>query len=152
MALEISDQLSTLMESGTLFIHKGKLVSANFNGNDVPVEWQDAGTGRHQKLNVARIINCTGPSRDITRVRSQLVVGLLADGWVTPDPLQLGPQIDTQGRLLDTNGKISPNLYAIGPLRIASLWESIAIPEIRNQALELAELLVSESVESSVLA
>jgi uncharacterized NAD(P)/FAD-binding protein YdhS len=42
-------------------------------------------------------------------------------------------------------------LYALGPLRIASLWESIAIPEIRNQALKLAELLISELVEANVL-
>ena len=101
-------------------------------------------------INVDRIINCTGPSRDITRVRSSLVVGLLTDGWITPDPLGLGPQTDLQGRLLHTNGQASPNLYAIGPLRIASLWESIAIPEIRNQALELARLLISESIESLI--
>jgi uncharacterized NAD(P)/FAD-binding protein YdhS len=152
VAPKISDQLSALMESGTLFIHTGKLISANSNGNDVTVEWQDAGTGRRQKLNVARIINCTGPSRDITRIQSPLMIGLLTDGWITPDPLQLGPQTNAQGHLLNANGQASPNLYAIGPLRIASLWESIAIPEIRNQAVELSELLVSESLESSVLA
>lgn len=152
MAPEISDQLSALIKEGTLFIHTGKLVSANSNGDDVTIEWQNTGTGKRQKLNVARIINCTGPSRDITRVQSPLVVGLLADGWITPDPLQLGPQTDAQGRLLNTNGQASPNLYTIGPLRIAALWESIAIPEIRNQAVELAELLISESVEPSALA
>jgi uncharacterized NAD(P)/FAD-binding protein YdhS len=152
MAPEISDQLSTLIKDGTLFIHTGKLISTNSNGDDVTIEWQDTGTGKRQKLNVARIINCTGPSRDITRVKSPLVVGLLADGWITPGPLQLGPQTDLQGRLLGANGQASPNLYTIGPLRIASLWESIAIPEIRNQAVELAELLISESVESSILA
>jgi uncharacterized NAD(P)/FAD-binding protein YdhS len=152
MAPEISEQLSALMEDETISIHAGKLISANSNGDDVTVHWQDAETGERQKINVARVINCTGPSRDITRVQSPLMVGLLANGWITPDPLQLGPQTDSQGRLLSANGQVSHNLYAIGPLRIASLWESIAIPEIRNQALELAELLISESVESSVLA
>jgi uncharacterized NAD(P)/FAD-binding protein YdhS len=152
MAPEISDQLSRLIKDGTLFIHTGKLISANSNGDDVTIEWQDVGMGRRQKINVARIINCTGPSRDITRVQSSLVVGLLTDGWITPDPLQLGPQTDAQGCLLGADGQASPSLYAIGPLRIASLWESIAIPEIRNQAVELAELLISESVEPSVLA
>jgi len=151
MAPEISRQLSTLIEDGSLFIHTGKLISANSNGNDVTVQWQDARTGRNQKIIFARIINCTGPSRDITRVKSPLVIGLLADGWITPAPLQLGPQTDLQGRLLGANGQASPNLYAVGPLRIASLWESIAIPEIRNQALKLVELLISELVEANAL-
>jgi uncharacterized NAD(P)/FAD-binding protein YdhS len=152
MAPEISAQLNTLLDDGTLFIHKGKLVSVNTHANEVTVQWKDAGTGKHQKINVARIINCAGPSRDITRVKSPPVVGLLANGWVTPNPLQLGPQTDIQGRLLRANGQASPNLYTIGPLRIASLWESIAIPEIRNQAAELAELLISETIESKILA
>ncbi len=36
-------------------------------------------------------------------------------------------------------------LYTIGPLRIADLWESIAIPEIRVQAAALANVLIAEA-------
>ena len=147
MPLETSSQLRMLVEEGTLVLHTGRLISVDSNDSGLSVHWQDVETGK-STINVDRIINCTGPSRDITRVQSSLVVGLLTDGWITPDPLGLGPQTDLQGRLLHTNGQVSPNLYTIGPLRIASLWESIAIPEIRNQALELARLLISESIES----
>ena len=147
MPPETSNQLRMLVEEGTLVLHTGRLISVDSNDNGLSVHWQDVETGK-STINVDRIINCTGPSRDITRVQSSLVIGLLTDGWITPDPLGLGPQTDLQGRLLHTNGQVSPNLYTIGPLRIASLWESIAIPEIRNQALELARLLISESIES----
>jgi hypothetical protein len=41
-------------------------------------------------------------------------------------------------------------LFTLGPVRIPALWESIAIPEIRNQALALAEMLVSETSESGI--
>ena len=145
MPPETSNQLRMLVEEGTLVLHTGRLISVDSNDSGLSVYWQDVETGK-STISVDRIINCTGPSRDITHVQSSLVVGLLTDGWITPDPLGLGPQTDLQGRLTQTNGQASPNLYAIGPLRIASLWESIAIPEIRNQALELARLLISDSL------
>jgi uncharacterized NAD(P)/FAD-binding protein YdhS len=44
--------------------------------------------------------------------------------------------------LLDLAGTPSASLYAIGPLRKGSLWESIAVPELRAQASQLAEHLV----------
>lgn len=61
--------------------------------------------------------------------------------WLKPDPLQLGIETDTDGRLLGANGQIVPDLFAIGPLRRPSWWESIAIPEIREQAEALAKLV-----------
>jgi uncharacterized NAD(P)/FAD-binding protein YdhS len=50
--------------------------------------------------------------------------------------------VDTNGALLDFAGTPSTSLYAIGSLRKGSLWESIAVPELRAQASQLAEHLV----------
>jgi uncharacterized NAD(P)/FAD-binding protein YdhS len=62
-----------------------------------------------------------------------------------PNPLKLGLETDEEGRLLDKNGNVSPGLFTLGPPYIAGLWESIAIPEIRNQAGALVNLLINES-------
>ena len=35
-----------------------------------------------------------------------------------------------------------PGLYAVGPPRKGTLWESTAIPEIRTQAAEVARLVL----------
>jgi uncharacterized NAD(P)/FAD-binding protein YdhS len=150
MAPEIADQLSVLFEERTLVIHRGSLISAQVKDDKAAVLWKDKDTNEAKILDVARIINCTGPSRNIARVQSPLVSKLLSSGWITPDPLQLGLETDPEGRLLDKSGNISHGLYTLGPLRIAGLWESIAIPEIRNQALALAELLVAETIEAGV--
>jgi uncharacterized NAD(P)/FAD-binding protein YdhS len=150
MSPEVSDQLSILIEDRTLVIHRGRLVSAAPNGYNAIVAWEDTNTGELHTLNIARIINCAGPARDITRVQSSLVVDLLASGWIKPDPLQLGLETDPCGRLVGKNGNVAPGLYTLGPLRIASLWESIAIPEIRNQALDLTKLIVSETIDVGV--
>ena len=72
-------------------------------------------------------------------------------GWLTPDPLRLGLETDPDGRLIGADGNSVPGLLTLGPLRIPGLWESIAIPEIRAQAAELAKLLVSENLATRLV-
>jgi uncharacterized NAD(P)/FAD-binding protein YdhS len=48
----------------------------------------------------------------------------------------------------------SQRLFAIGPLTRAAFWEIIAIPDIRNQCVQLAEQLVlnADRVSETVFA
>lgn len=66
----------------------------------------------------------------------------MEQGWLQPDPHRLGTLVDDQGAVLPMRGDWRPPLYALGPLRLGSLLESIAIPEIRVQAQNLADLLM----------
>ena len=151
MAPEIANQLSILLEDRTLIIHHGRLVSANPLGQEAVVTWQETGSNEIRTLNVARVINCTGPSRDYSQVQSPLIAELRGAGLIVADALRLGFETDTDGRFIAANGEAVQGLFTLGPIRISGLWESIAIPEIRNQALVLAELLVSETIESGIL-
>ena len=143
MAPEISDQLGVLVEDRVLIIHCGRLVSVIPDGHNATVTWRAAEDGKLHALQVARIINCSGPSRDYSRIQSPLIVGLQSAGLIVPDVLRLGFETDSQGRFIDQNGESVQGLFTIGPVRIPALWESIAIPEIRNQALALAKVLAS---------
>ena len=151
MAPEIANQLSILLEDRTLIIHHGRLVSANPLGQEAVVTWRETGSNEIHTLNVARVVNCTGPSRDYSQIESPLIAGLCAAGLIVVDALRLGFETDTDGRFIAAKGEAVQGLFTLGPIRISGLWESIAIPEIRNQALALAELLVSETIESSIL-
>jgi hypothetical protein len=86
-------------------------------------------------------ISCTGPQGDPARAGEPLLDGLLAAGEARTDPLHLGLDVDDGGRLLDREGRVRPGVYAIGPLLRGALWESVAVPEIRVQAEQLAERL-----------
>jgi len=94
-------------------------------------------------LHVARVINCTGPACDYARLDLPLVVQMRRAGWLVPDPLRLGIETADDGRLIRADGQPVDDLYTLGPLRRPSLWESTAIPEIREQAQELAKVLTS---------
>lgn len=87
------------------------------------------------------ILNCTGPNTDLQAADSPLLHGLFADGHITPDPLRMGLETDSNGALVGAAGNASDVIYALGPLRRGGLFESSAIPEIREQAVALAEII-----------
>jgi len=145
IAPPVGAQLDELIAQGTLNIHAGRVLSAEATAQGVKVNWLPKDDDQPQQFEVARVINCTGPNRDYGRVNTPLITSLRDGGWLTPDPLKLGWVTDDEGRLIDVAGNSVAGLYAIGPLRIAGLWESIAMPEIRVQAAALAKLLVAEA-------
>jgi uncharacterized NAD(P)/FAD-binding protein YdhS len=146
MAPESADQLAELVAEGTLFIHAGRITGAETDGRMAKISLRSATTGESYSLRAARVINCSGPDRDYAKAQSPLVARMRAQGWLSPDPLRLGIETDTDGRLLGSDGSPVPGLFSLGPPRMPALWESIAIPEIRVQAAELARVLISESV------
>ena len=93
-------------------------------------------------LDVAALVNCTGPERDLTRIADPLVQQLLRRGLVEADPMGLGASA------------LAPRLHCVGPWRIATDWESTAVGELRAQAAEVAEAISAESevVPSAVAA
>jgi uncharacterized NAD(P)/FAD-binding protein YdhS len=142
---QVGTQLDEWIAQGTLTIHAGRVLAADATPQGVKVCWLPKDSDQPQQFKVARVINCTGPNRDYSRVNTPLVTSLRKGGWLTPDPLRLGWVTDIDGRLIGVDGSSVAGLYTIGPLRLADLWESIAIPEIRVQAAALANVLVAES-------
>ena len=88
------------------------------------------------------VVLCTGPD-DNTAATQPPLASLVARGLARPGPHGMGIATDADtGQLLSESGALVPNIYAIGPLRRGTLWESTAIPEIRAQARRLAALLL----------
>lgn len=122
-----------------LEVLRGRIVKI---GGALDVTWQPRGTAEHRTLHVARAINCTGPASDYAKLDLPLVVQLRRAGWLVPDALRLGVETAGDGRLIGSDGRPVERLYTLGPLRRPALWESTAIPEIREQAALLAKQLL----------
>jgi uncharacterized NAD(P)/FAD-binding protein YdhS len=101
-------------------------------------------------LEVNRIINCTGPEPDPYRSRNPLLLDLLAQGEVSADPLGLGLRVDDHGAAIGSHGRVTPGLYALGPLTLGQVFEASAVAEIRGQAEQLARLLLAEASVSGL--
>ena len=90
-------------------------------------------------LEVSRVINCTGSELDFCQIQDPLIVSLLQQGFIAPDKLSLGLEAHPSGALKDINGNVSKMLYTLGPPLKGQLWETTAVPEIREQAAKLAD-------------
>ncbi|MGF1429052.1 FAD/NAD(P)-binding protein [Kitasatospora sp. LaBMicrA B282] len=95
-------------------------------------------------LTVATVVNCTGPSAELTDSRDPLHSALLAQGSAVAGPLGLGLATAADGRLTPAPGRPVAPLWALGVLRRGELLESTAIPEIRAQAAALAQRLLPD--------
>ena len=143
VAPEIGRLLETEIAQGRLEIHSGRITEYRENSDSVEIGFRDRGQDESKKLCVDYVINCTGPDDNCRRVNSPLLSDLSNRKLVRPDPLFLGLDTADNAALLDVCGVPSDFLYAVGPLRKGSLWETIAVPEIRVQVAELASHLLS---------
>ena len=88
------------------------------------------------------VVLCTGPD-DTLALTCPPLSSLLAVGQARSGPHAMGIDTDADtGQLLSASGEPVPGVYAIGPMRRGTLWESTAIPEIRSEARRLAALLL----------
>jgi uncharacterized NAD(P)/FAD-binding protein YdhS len=88
------------------------------------------------------VINATGPTSKLTASRSLLLQNLLRRGLVAPDDTDMGLRVDPDHTVLTRDGERSRQLLAVGPLLRGTLWETIAVPELRAQAKRAAETLL----------
>jgi uncharacterized NAD(P)/FAD-binding protein YdhS len=142
IAPEIADTVASLLLDGQATVYAGRVTDYRESPDHVEVVLLERKTRRQRRLCVDRVINCTGPETDCRRMEDSLIKSLLAQGLARPDHLSLGLDVDAEGRLIDSGGTPSNSLYVIGPARKGCLWETIAVPEIREQASQLAEHLV----------
>jgi uncharacterized NAD(P)/FAD-binding protein YdhS len=144
VAPEIGRLLTAQLADGQIHVHAGRIAHYQETADKVDVTYYGRKSGMpipiSKTLQVDRVINCTGPEADCRRVASPLLSDLLRRNLVRPDPLALGLDTTKDGAVIDAEGVPSKVLYALGPIRKGNLWETIAVPEIRVQASDLAVL------------
>ncbi|MBS0385284.1 MAG: FAD/NAD(P)-binding protein [Proteobacteria bacterium] len=141
-APEIAARVAELQASGRLRILSGEIVSAK-RGSRGGFELQHRQRGslvRH-RMEVQRVINCTGSSRDVTNSADSLMRQLLDDGLARAHANGLGLDTDGDCRVISASGEPHATMVTLGPLTQGVFWESTAVPEIRVRAALLADLL-----------
>ena len=97
--------------------------------------------GRTRSWEADRIVAATGPDPDAAT--NPLVASLIEMGLARPGPQGIAIDVaPATGRVLGRREELRLPLFTIGPLRRGVIWESIAMPEIRDQAARLATHLL----------
>ncbi|MFI1181783.1 FAD/NAD(P)-binding protein [Streptomyces sp. NPDC020799] len=131
--------LDAARHSGQVAVRTGSLVAAEPSSDGVRVRFADGGTSCF-----GAVVNCTGAEASVRRSQDPLVQDLLATGAARPGPHGLGFDTAADGRLVAADGGARRPVWTLGSPRRGNLWETTAIPEIRAQAIQLAESLAKE--------
>ncbi|HZU51382.1 MAG TPA: FAD/NAD(P)-binding protein [Sphingomicrobium sp.] len=131
IAPEVAAMVSRMIAEGRLQIVAGRIVSASATPAGIEVSYRRRGMKPLQSKTFAYVFNCTGPLHSIARSKDRLLRSLLDAHEVKPDELGIGLHVDEACRAGD-------HLWAMGALTKGRFWETIAVPDIREQAAAVA--------------
>ena len=144
MAPAVAAAIEDLRSRRKLLVYAGHLAETRAEDDRVVVRWRPRGTQESWTMRVARIVNCTGAGGDLARATDPLLQSLRAKGAIRRDPLGLGLDVNAACQVIDAQGVANPWLYAAGPITQGFSWEVVAVPDIRNQVVGLAQTLVQQ--------
>ena len=139
-APEALDTKEAMEKAGRLHCCQGRVEQIFEEENGLVVKFRDR-SGISCRLGVSLVVNCTGPECNYHKLRDPLMLQLFYRGLARPDAMFLGFDVNDQGQLLGSTGRVVPNLYTLGSPQKGRLLETTAVSELRQQALDLAKLL-----------
>ena len=143
MAPAMHARLAAALADGRLTLLRGRLESVD--GGQAPnlLEVKLRQGAGLRILQVARLINCTGPAVGPRQSANPLLRNLIRDGLAQPDALGLGMATAAGSRLVSASGRPQPNLFALGALARGARFELTAIPEIAAQARAIGQEILA---------
>lgn len=139
IAPEAAATIGAMRADGRLEVAAGRLraITADRAGGSC-IHFRPRHEVREHMRHADWIINASGVETNIDLRPDRLLQAMRECRLVLPGPLGIGVATAGSGQVVDGRGRADPRLFAIGALRIGDLWESIAIPELREQAGEIA--------------
>ena len=132
--------VAALTAAGLVRLHVGTVREILPEGYDLRVRVRPHGTAGSW-YTARHVVCCAGPLLDYGRIADPLVMSLRDAGHLAGDPLGLGLLTDAHGALRGADGRVSSTLFTLGPSRRPAYFESTAVPELRQQAVDLAREL-----------
>ena len=151
IAPQVAATLDAMRAIGQLHLHAGRPRRLVMSKDRVDVVFVPRHESRETSLQVDCVINATGLETHLEQSSDPLLRSLIATGSARPGPHGRGLDTSADGSVLDRSGAAHPALHTLGSPRIGSLWESIAIPDLRVHAADLATQLLRLSSRSSAV-
>jgi uncharacterized NAD(P)/FAD-binding protein YdhS len=134
----VYQQLKSAREEERLKVVQGTVTGLEAAGNRIRVTVVGEAAAK-VVLEAGLVVNGTGPRSRLSQTANPLLQRLLEQQRLTVDPLDMGIAIDDRFQVIKGQEKAGAPWYAIGPLLKGTLWETIAVPELRGQALNVAQ-------------
>jgi uncharacterized NAD(P)/FAD-binding protein YdhS len=141
---EIHAQLTTAQLTGQLRLHSANIERVDASDKKVRVQLSGG-----KSLEGDLVINATGPQTRFSATGSVLLGNLLRSGLLASDDMDMGVRVTADHAAIGRDGARSKILLALGPPLRGTLWETIAVPELRGQARRVAETLLDQPVPAA---
>jgi uncharacterized NAD(P)/FAD-binding protein YdhS len=145
MPPQVATTLANLIGTGALVARSGSVELSTTISDTL-----EARISTNLRRTVSLAVNCTGPGLDPRANPDPLVRQILTEGHVCAHPAGVGFDTHVDGSFRTRDGTPTSRLYTLGPPRIGELYETTAIPEIREQAQALAGTLVARLTKGAV--
>jgi uncharacterized NAD(P)/FAD-binding protein YdhS len=137
-----ADRFEALRRDGNLTIRRGRICGVERVANRAVVSVRDSDTDAIERVTTQRLIYATGPgSADGT---DTLVNSLIMQGLTRMDAQGLGLQVTDSLELVGASGVPAAGLWALGPIVRGVFWECTAVPDIRQQARAVADVIARQ--------
>lgn len=137
----IHDAITDSLDCGQLTIIPATIQSLSAEERTIDVSLIDT-SSQPQTVHGDLVINCTGPKARFSNSGIPLYQQLFARGLAKPDDMDMGIAVDSHFAVIDADGQSSAFLHAIGPILKGTLWETVAVPELRAQAMHVAQAIL----------
>jgi len=149
VAPAIHRRITAALASGQLKVVRGRMEAIECLREQGAVRVSIRQPHGKLSLEVARVVNCTGPRSDPALSANPLLQSLVGDGVARADSLGLGLATDDRSRVIGANGAAHADLFALGALSRGARFETTAIPEISEQ-VDIVARQILERVQAAV--
>jgi len=141
MPPQVMATMKALEEADRLHRRRGRLQAVDVAGDKLHLDIRRPHGKGIETMDADLVIQTVGLNTDVRRTHHPLIRQLSTNGHATADSLGLGITASAEGRVKHDEQTWS-HFYVIGTLLRGTLWESTAMPEIRQQARNLADRLL----------
>lgn len=143
LAPGVAREVTAMLASEELEIVAARIDAVSLVDDEVEALLRRRGDPRRHARRFDAVINCSGPTGNVSQSAEPLLQDLLKQGLAAPAALGLGVAVDPRARLIDGRMLAHDRLFAIGPLTRGLFWEATAVPDLREHAVTLARNLLS---------
>ena len=139
----IHDAITDALDCGQLTITPATIESLASGEHGIEIQMVNR-DGSSDRIEGDLVINCTGPKSRFSDSALPLYRNLFERGLAQPDEMDMGIAVTDNFTVVGKDDTPTPFMYAIGPILKGTLWESIAVPELRQQAYLVAQSILHQ--------
>ncbi len=144
LAMGVANDVNRLLDAGKIKILKGRIINIEEEGNMAKVTYRRRGENINSQLDVAYVFNCTGPNFNLKTLDNELLRNLNASGFICPHEFGVGVKTSNIYNIVDASDKVLDNVYIMGPILKPQLFETVAVPELRNEVKDIADKIINQ--------